>query len=344
MSAATTSRRCSDRQPATAASSPRRSVAVTDPVGLDAAPRAASPARAAPRPATAAGATTPVSRARSTWRTSSAMSRPFQSDQAPGRSRRRRRGRARAAGRASRRRRPRSATVRDRRGSLRSRRVAVSGSSRCSRTTFSTGRRRRPAGRAGRRCRRRSARRRCCGRRAGPCRRRAAAPQRTAGRGGRRRGRRFAACRAVSTRCRSTVNRCTGLCCGRLRTRAHSGSQLTTRPYRSQASQIEISAGPLPSSVSSASRAGAGHGLRHRRGEAAEPFEGGAARSAARRGRPRRRPAAAASGPGAGHRGPGEHHLAVLLDHVAGERRRWARPRTAGRNQRSTARQASSLA
>ena len=39
-----------------------------------------------------------------------------------------------------------------------------------------------------------------------------------------------AALAAVSTRCRSIVKRCTGLCWGALRMRAHSGSQPVTRP------------------------------------------------------------------------------------------------------------------
>ena len=69
-----------------------------------------------------------------------------------------------------------------------------------------------------------------------------------------------AASRAVSTRCRSTVYLCTGLRWGRLRTRAHSGSQAVTSPYRSHASQVETRADPEPSRVSNASRAGAGHG------------------------------------------------------------------------------------
>ncbi len=65
---------------------------------------------------------------------------------------------------------------------------------------------------------------------------------------------------AVCTRCRSSVNRCTGLCWGRLRIRVHSGSQRSISPYRSQVSQAGTRPGPAPSRVISAARAAGGHG------------------------------------------------------------------------------------
>ncbi len=83
----------------------------------------------------------------------------------------------------------------------------------------------------------------------------------TSSRSGRATRRVIAAARAaVSTRCRSTVHRCTALRCGRQRTRSQSGSRRVTRSSASSASQTGIAFSPAPSSVISCSRASSGHG------------------------------------------------------------------------------------
>ena len=56
-------------------------------------------------------------------------------------------------------------------------------------------------------------------------------------------GERGGASAAVSTRCRSTVKRCTGLRCGRLRTRSQSGSSRSSSPAWSSASQTPTAGG-----------------------------------------------------------------------------------------------------
>ena len=194
----------------------------------------------------------------------------------------------------------------------------------------------------------RSARRRCCGRRAGPCRRRAGTRRAAAGRAGPPRGCTPVASAAACTRCRSRVNRCTGLCCGRLRIRAHSGSQPSTSPYRSQVSQVGTSPAPAPSRVTSADRAAGGQGAGSGGQYAASHSQVGAgdrhAGDGGRRGDPQRQRRVGARA----DRGAGEHQLAVLLDHVAGDRaaHRACRRRRAGGppGHRSAARQASSRA
>ena len=111
-----------------------------------------------------------------------------------------------------------------------------------------------------------------------------------------------AAWAAVSSRCRSTVNRCTGLYWALKRTASHSGISRVIRPARSSASR-----------TGTAARAGAeqrdelvAHGQRprlgHRRRLGREPFERERAqRQVVRRPRPARR-AAAAPGPTRGPR------------------------------------------
>ena len=64
----------------------------------------------------------------------------------------------------------------------------------------------------------------------------------------------------VCTECRSTVKRCTGLCCGRARIGSQQGIQRTMQPASSSASQTGTSPAPLDSISSSASRASAGQG------------------------------------------------------------------------------------
>ena len=138
-----------------------------------------------------------------------------------------------------------------------SRRVATSGSSRCSRTSVAMvrvsasskpSRMATSAAIGGRRWPRRSSR----GRRAGPCRCRAAARRRSS-RSGRATSRAYRGAAATAwTRCRSTVYRWIGWCCGRPRSRVHSGSQAPTRPYRSHASQTGSRPAPVPSSVTNA--------------------------------------------------------------------------------------------
>src|SRR5690606_35635843 len=65
---------------------------------------------------------------------------------------------------------------------------------------------------------------------------------------------------AASTRWRSTVCRCTGERCGRLRTSAHSGTHRVTTPARSSASHTGTCAGPLDRRARRSARAESGHG------------------------------------------------------------------------------------
>ncbi len=69
---------------------------------------------------------------------------------------------------------------------------------------------------------------------------------------------------AVSTRWRSTVQRCTALRCGRQRTRSQSGSRRVISPSASSASQTGTVDSPAPSRVTSCSRASAGQGTGQR--------------------------------------------------------------------------------
>ena len=70
-----------------------------------------------------------------------------------------------------------------------------------------------------------------------------------------------AASTTVSTRWRSTVCRCTALRCGRERTAAHSGSQVSTMPTWSRPSHTVTSPGPEASRSPNRSRSGAGQGF-----------------------------------------------------------------------------------
>src|SRR6266571_1655646 len=272
MSAVTTSRRCRARHPATAASRPRRSVAAT-------ATRSPSMCTAGSGPATSAasgvgaGGTSPVSRVRRTRFTRSATSRPFHADQAPGPV-------AAASARVS----PYSrssvvtsptavATLRMVTGSARSRRVATSGSSRCSRTSLPTS----ATSGAGSPMQAAIAEATWApatlwspGSPLPTSCRNAASTSRS----GRATSRAYAAASAAAcTRCRSTVYRCTGLYCGSPRSRIHSGIHPLTSPYRSHASQTGISAGPAPSRVSSAP--GVVDRVRHRPGVLGDPAQQG---------------------------------------------------------------------
>ncbi len=65
----------------------------------------------------------------------------------------------------------------------------------------------------------------------------------------------------VRTRCQSTVYEWIGWCCGSPRSRFHSGSQAPTSPCRSHASHTAPSASPVPSRARNACRADAGHGV-----------------------------------------------------------------------------------
>ncbi len=66
---------------------------------------------------------------------------------------------------------------------------------------------------------------------------------------------------AVSMRWRSTVHTCTALRCGRQRTRSQSGSSRVTSPSASSASQTCTVGRPDPSRVTNCSRASAGQGV-----------------------------------------------------------------------------------
>ena len=162
---------------------------------------------------------------------------------------------------------------------------------------------------------------------------------------------------AVSTRWRSTVQVCTGLRCGRQRTRSQSGSSRVIRPSASSASQTGD--GGLPRAEQGdellAGLGGPGHGQRP--GGGGEPAYGVQGE---------RQPGLGGGGGGPqrqhgvafGAGGAGEHHLAVLLDDALGERaalglrRRGRRPagraagaaRTRARSTRSTSRQVTSVA
>lgn len=65
---------------------------------------------------------------------------------------------------------------------------------------------------------------------------------------------------AHSIRCRSTVQMCTALRCGRQRTRSQSGISRVIMPSASSASHTGTVDSPAPSRVTSCSRASAGHG------------------------------------------------------------------------------------
>ena len=69
-----------------------------------------------------------------------------------------------------------------------------------------------------------------------------------------------AAWAAHSSRCRSTVNRCTGLRCALIRTLSHSGISRTMSPARSSASNTGTARSPVPSRATSSLRASSGHG------------------------------------------------------------------------------------
>ena len=127
-----------------------------------------------------------------------------------------------------------------------------------------------------------------------------------------------AAAAAVSSRCRSTVKRCTGLCWARQRTASHSGMSATSSPAWSSDSSTATAGRPVPSTASRSSSAGSGHGVGQRRGLRGQPLEG------------ERRDGQVVLGRGPGHPqhqpgiGPrvgvaGQHDLAVLRDDVAGQ-------------------------
>src|SRR3984957_15320471 len=136
-----------------------------------------------------------------------------------------------------------------------------------------------------------------------------------------------AALAAHSTRCRSTVKRCSGLRWGRFLTRSQSGISVASRPSWSSASQTAIALAPAPSSASRALRASGGHGIdsgghsasrARARGAIGSPTRAGpgGARSTRTRGghpHPQRR-----VGPRPPR--PGQDPLAFLLDHAVGER------------------------
>ena len=172
---------------------------------------------------------------------------------------------------------------------------------------------------------RRPRRRRRCGRRASPCRCRAAARRAAAGPAGPPSRVSAAASAAASTRCRSTVKRCTGLCCGVQRTARPLRDSRTSSPAWSSASSTGTARWPVPSRATNASRAGG----RPRRGSGGDSVASrssacGASGRSAPGGGAGRRAAPARVGPRVGV--AGQHDLAVLLDHVRRRAAGAARP------------------
>ena len=101
----------------------------------------------------------------------------------------------------------------------------------------------------------------------------------------------------VSTRCRSTVKRCTTDACGSSRTRSHSGRIRSRAPVSSRVSHTPSRPGPAASSRTKRSRASTGHGSGSGRRVTRQP---GRRRSAPAPGRarpPRRPRGGAAAGP-----------------------------------------------
>ena len=127
-----------------------------------------------------------------------------------------------------------------------------------------------------------------------------------------------AACAAASTRWRSTVNRCSGLRCGRFRTRSQSGISAVIRPSWSRASHTPTAA--WPGAEQREQRVAGRRGPRHRQRRAVgQPGQ---------RARRQRQPGLRGGSRGAQHQGrvpgrvrrPGQHHLAVLFHHPVRER------------------------
>ena len=101
---------------------------------------------------------------------------------------------------------------------------------------------------------------RCGPGRHGACRCRAAAPPPPAGPAGTPAAATGLASTQVSTRCRSTVKRCTADADGRNRMPRHSGSQRSIRPHWSSSSHTGTRPGPAASRRTSSRRAWSGHG------------------------------------------------------------------------------------
>ena len=127
---------------------------------------------------------------------------------------------------------------------------------------------------------------------------------------------------AVSTRCRSTVKRCTGLRCGRLRTRSQSGSSRTISPAWSSASQTPMAARPGAEQGHERVAGLGGPRLGQRRACPASRRTVARGERQARPARRRRRRAATSAGSRRDVGAAGEHDLAVLLDDAVGERAR----------------------
>ena len=141
----------------------------------------------------------------------------------------------------------------------------------------------------------------------------------TSSRSGRRTPRTSAAaCTAVSSRCRSTLKRCTALRCGRWRTAAHSGNNGSIRPAWSRASQTCTSGGPAPIRSTNASRAGRRPRLGQRHAVGREPVDRAGREWQAGAGGAGSHPQHQA-GVGGRVRLCGQHRLAVVLGQARSE-------------------------